>query len=140
MELGAQSFGMRRCAELLENAASSYVALFRPESPGPVIISQALVFPESDAPSGYIDGAKQALVATANTEFAGPPLAEESHYFEGRLTDMLYRYTALWRYPGVFCEVAVAGPPGRFTKLDLQRYAAIQDKRATSQLTEMNSR
>ena len=50
---------MRRCAELLENAASSYVALFRPESPGPVIISQALVFPESDAPSGYIDGAKQ---------------------------------------------------------------------------------
>jgi len=124
-----------------ENAASSFVALFRPESPVPVIISQALVFPESDAPRGYVEGVMQALVSTANNEFGGPALGEESHYFEGKLDgDRLYRYTALWRYPGVFCEVAVAGPPGRFTKSDLQHYAAIQDKRATSQLTEMNSR
>src|SRR5947207_399617 len=108
-----------------ESAASSYVALFRPESPGPVIISQALVFPESDAARGYVEGAMQALVSTANKEFGGPPLGEETHYFEGKLDgDRLYRYTALWRYPGVFCEVAVAGPPGRYTKSDLQHYAA----------------
>ena len=95
---------------------------------------------ESDAPVGHTEGALRALVEAHNIEFTGPPLGDETHYFEGKLTDMLYRYTALWRYPGVFCEVVVAGPKGRFTKLDLQRYAAIQDKRAPAQRAEMNSR
>ena len=118
-----------------ENTAATYVALFRPESPGPIILSQALVFDESDAPVGHIEGALQALIEAQNREFTGPPLGDESHYFEGKLDgDRLYRYQALWRYPGVFCEVAVAGPPGRFTKSDLFRYASFQDKRASAEL------
>lgn len=113
-----------------ENTVSTFVTVFRPESPGPVIVSQALEFPPDKAPNGHVEGAIEALVKTGNKEFGGPPLGEESHYFEGKLDgDRLYRYTALWRYPQVFCEVAVAGPPGRFTKAHLFRYAAIQDGR-----------
>jgi hypothetical protein len=118
-----------------EHANSTYVALFRPESPGPIILSQALVFEESDAPVGHIQGALRALVETQNTEFSGPPLGDESHYFKGKLDgDRLYRYQALWRYPGVFCEVAVAGPPGAFTAADLSHYAAVQARRAEANL------
>jgi hypothetical protein len=118
-----------------ENTTSTYRALFRPESPGPVILTQAFVFAEGDAPAGHMEGALKALVETQTTEFSGPPLGDESHYFEGKLDgDRLYRYQALWRYPGVFCEVAVSGPPGRFTKAHLHRYAAAQDARATAQL------
>ena len=114
-----------------DHTVSSYVALFRPESRGPVIVSQAIVFREADNPREHVEGAMQALSETKNTEFAGPPLGEESHYFEGELDG---GYTALWRYPSVFCEIAVAGPPGRFTKADLHRYAALQSKRATAEL------
>jgi hypothetical protein len=120
-----------------ENTVSTYMTLFRPESPGPVIVSQAIVFAEADAPSGHVEGAMQVLRETGNAEFAGAPLGIESHYFEGKLDgDRLYRYTALWRYPGVFCEVAVAAPHGRFTKSDLHRYAATQDARATGELAK----
>jgi len=74
---------------------------------------------------------------TGNAEFAGAQLGDESHYFEGKLDgNRLYRYTALWRYPGVFCEVAIAAPPGRFTKSDLHRYAATQAMRATAELAK----
>jgi len=118
-----------------ERTLSSYVALFRPESPGPVIVSQAMVFPEADDPAGHVEGAMQALRETKNTEFAGRPLGEESHYFEGELDGgRMYRYTALWRYPSVFCEISVAGPPGRFTRADLHHYAALQSTRATAEL------
>ena len=118
-----------------ENTSSSYVAVFRPESPGPVIVSQAFMFPEQDDPRGYIEGAMQALVHVNNVEFGGPPLGEEGHYFEGKLDgDRLHRYTALWRYPGVFCEVAVAGPPGGFNAADLHHYAAAQDRRVQASM------
>lgn len=120
-----------------ENTISTYIAVFRPESPGTVIVSQALVFPQGDAPSGYVKGAIQALVGTNNKEFGGPALGEDSHYFEGKLGgDRLHRYTAVWRYDRVFCELAVGGPPGRFTKSDVHRYAAIQDKRAAAELAK----
>jgi len=120
-----------------ENTVSTYVTVFRPESPGPVIVSQAVVFGRDDPPHGHVQGAMEALVQTGNKEFSGPPLGEESHYFEGNLDgEQLYRYTALWRYQHVFCEVAVAGPPGRFTKSDLHRYAATQDARATAELAK----
>ena len=118
-----------------EHTVSSYMALFRPESPGPVIVSQAMIFPSADDPRGHIEGATQALRETNNTEFEGMPLGEESHYFEGELDGgRMNRYTALWRYPSVFCEIAVAGPPGRFTRADLHRYAVLQSKRTTAEL------
>jgi hypothetical protein len=120
-----------------ESTMSTYMALFRPESPGPTIVTQAITFAEADAPSGHIEGAMQVLRETGNAEFAGAQLGRESHYFEGKLDgNRLYRYTALWRYPGVFCEIAVAAPPGRFTKSDLHRYAAAQDARATGELAK----
>ena len=120
-----------------ENTTSTYRALFRPESPGPVILTQAFTFEEADAPAGHLEGALQALVESQTTEFAGPPLGDESHYFEGKLdSDRLYRFQALWRYPGVFCEVGVSGPPGRFTKAHLHRYAAAQDARAKAELAK----
>jgi hypothetical protein len=118
-----------------ETAASSYMAVFRPESPGPMIISQAAVSNSDDAAPDYLVGAMQALRETGNDEFEGPPLGEESHYFRGTLDGgRLQRYTALWRYPHVFCEVAVASPSGRFKASDVRRYAALQDKRARAEL------
>ena len=118
-----------------ESSTSSYRAVFRPESPGPVIISHAAVANSDDAPPDYLLGAIQALRETGNEEFDGPPLGEESHYFRGTLDGgRLQRYTALWRYPHVFCEVAVASPSGRFKASDVRRYAALQDKRARVEL------
>ena len=118
-----------------EGTTSTYMALFRPESPGPVIVSQAIVFPEADGPLGHIEGALQALAQMQNSEFTGPPLGDKTNYVEGKLDGgRLYRYQALWRYPGVFCEVAVSGPPGRFSKSDLYHFAAVQNRRATAEL------
>lgn len=123
-----------------ENMLCSYIALFRPESPGPVILSQALVFREGDPPRGYIEGAAQALVSSGNTEFGGPRLGDESHYFEGELDGgRLRRYTALWRYEAIFCELAVSGPPGAFRALDLHRYSAVQAWRAEANLERVRN-
>ena len=100
-----------------------------------MIISHAAVSNSDDAPPDYLLGAMQALRETGNEEFDGPPLGEESHYFRGTLDGgRLQRYTALWRYPHVFCEVAVASPSGRFKASDVRRYAALQDKRARAEL------
>src|SRR3989442_5544111 len=91
-----------------DHTVSSYVALFRPESPGPVIVSQAIVFREADNPRERVEGAMQALSETKNTEFAGPPLGEEIHYFEGGLGGgRMYGYTARWRHPNVLCGSTV---------------------------------
>jgi hypothetical protein len=118
-----------------DNTSSTYAAVFGPESPGPVIVSQALVFPQRDAPRGHVEGAMQMLVSTGNAQFDGPPLVEESHYFKGKLDgDRLYRYTALWRSDNVFCELALVGPPGAFNAADLHQYAAIQARRAEANL------
>jgi hypothetical protein len=77
----------------------------------------------------------QALRETGNDEFEGPPLGEESHYFRGTLDGgRLKRYTALWRYPNVFCELAAASPSDRFKVSGVRRYAAIQDKRVRAEL------
>jgi hypothetical protein len=117
------------------SATSSYRALFRPEQAGPVIISQAAVSDQPGAAADYLTGAMQVLRDTENEEFEGPPLGDESHYFRGTLDNgRLKRFTALWRYPNVFCEVAVASPSGRFKASDVRRYAAIQDKRARAEL------
>ncbi len=51
-----------------ESTMSTYMALFRPESPGPTIVSQAITFAESNAPSGHIEGAVQVLRETGNGE------------------------------------------------------------------------
>ena len=121
-----------------DNTSSSYIAVFRPESPGPVILSQALVFPQRDAPPGHLEGSKEVLVSTGNEEFDGPPLGEESHYFKGKLEgDRLYRHTALWRSATVLCELALAGPPGTFKAADLHDYAAVQARRAAQKRNEL---
>jgi hypothetical protein len=100
-----------------------------------VIVSHAAIANSDDAPPDYLVGAMQVLKETGNEEFDGPPLGEESHYFRGTLDGgRLQRYTALWRYPRVFREVAVASPSGRFKASDVRRYAAIQDKRARAEL------
>jgi hypothetical protein len=113
-----------------DDTISTYAAVFRPELPGPVIVTQALTFPEGYDLSGYVDGALQALNKIGNKELAGPQLGDGAHYFEGQLVDDLYRYTALWRRANIFCEVAVAGPPGLFGPSDIHTYAEIQDRRA----------
>lgn len=114
---------------------STYVALFRPESPGPVILSQAIVFPHREATRSQAEEVMQVLVTTDNEEFGGWPLGEDSHYFEGKLDgDRLQRLTAMWRYQGVFCELAVAGPPGAFNIGDLYHYAGIQTRRVEANL------
>lgn len=114
---------------------SSYRVVFRPESPGPVIISQAAVSDRDGAVADYLVGAMKVLNEMGNEEFEGASLGEESHYFRGTLDDgRLKRYTALWRYSNVFCEVAVVSPSGRFKASDVRRYAAIQDKRARAEL------
>jgi hypothetical protein len=121
-----------------ENTVSTYVALFRPVSPGPVIISQALVLPKADQSADYVEGAMQELVNTHNTEFVGPPLGRESHYFEGKLDGNQHdRYTALWRYERIFCELSVAGPPGAFNVDDLHHYASVQDRRVKANLPQV---
>lgn len=116
-----------------ERTTSTYFALFRPESPGPVIASQAFVYADAGSSRGHMQGAMETLTKAENEEFDGPSLADECHYFEGMLGG-LRRYTAIWRYPAVLCEVAVGGPPGRFTKKDVYHYAAIQDQRARAHL------
>lgn len=118
-----------------ENTISSYLAVFRPESPGPVILSQALVFPQRDSPLGHVEGAMEVLTSSGNKEVGGPRLGEDSHYFEGKVDrGRLYGYTAIWRYEGLFCELSVAGRPGAFTARDLHRYAAVQAGRAEANL------
>lgn len=120
-----------------QTVMSSYRVVFRPESPGPVIISQAVASDQEGAAADYLVGAMQALKENGNEEFEGPPLGEESHYFRGTLDEgRLKRFTAVWRYSSVFCEVAVASPSGRFKASDVRRYAAIQDKRARAALAE----
>ena len=116
-------------------ATSSYLAYFRPESPGVVIFGQAFTAPHEDDTTGYIDGAIEGLHEQGHTEFDGPRLGDRTHYVEGKADGgRQYRHTALWRYGNAFLEVAVAGPPGRFTKSQLCRYATIQDKRARAEL------
>ena len=118
-----------------DSATSSYRALFRPVSPGPVIISQAAVSDQEGVAADYLFGAMQVLRDTGNEEFEGPPVGEETHYFRGTLDGgRLKRYTALWRYSHVFCEVGVSSPSGRFKASDVRQYAAVQDKRARAEL------
>lgn len=118
--------------------SSSYIAVFRPESPGPVILSQALVFPQGDAHRGHLEGATQVLVATENEEFDGPLLGEEGRYFKGKVDgDRLYRHSALWKSANVFCELALAGPPGAFNAADLYQYAAVQARRGAQKRNEL---
>ena len=118
-----------------ESATSSYRAMFRPESPGPVIMTQAAVSGQDGAASDYLLGALQVLREMGNEEFEGPPLGDECHYFRGTLDDgRIKRYTAVWRYPNVFCEVSVGSPTGRFKASDVRHYAAVQDKRARAEL------
>jgi hypothetical protein len=121
-----------------DNTSSSYIAVFRPETPGPVILTQALVFPQRHAPPVHLEGAMQVLLSTGNEEFDGPPLGDESHYFKGKLGgDRLYRHTALWRSEFVFCELALAGPHGAFDATDLRNYAAVQAERADQKRNEL---
>jgi len=116
-------------------AVSSYIVVYRPVLPGPVIAGQTLVFPNGDEISDYVKGVMQALVSAHNKEFAGPQLGLDSHYFEGTLDGgRLQRYTAVWRYERVFSECSVSGPPGTFNADDLLHYAAIQDRRAQANL------
>jgi hypothetical protein len=120
---------------LRDCATSSYLAFFRPESPGVVIIGQAFIAPDEEDTGGYIDGAIEALHEQGHKDFDGPRLGDRTHYVEGKADgERQYRYTALWRYGNAFLEVAVAGPLGRFTKSQLYKYAAIQDKRARAEL------
>jgi hypothetical protein len=122
------------------DTSSSYISLFRPESPGLAIVSQAFVVQQADDRGGLIDGSIQALHEKGHLEFGGPRLGDRTHYVEGKAdSDKLYRYTALWRRANAFLEVAVAGPPGRFTKAHLFRYAAIQDDRARAVLDQRSS-
>src|SRR5207245_11299694 len=107
----------------------------RREGAEQVKISHAAVSNSDGAAPDYLLGAMQALREAGNEELAGPALGEESHYFSGTLDGgRLQRYTALWRYPHVFCEVAVASPSGRFKASDVRRCAALQDKRARAEL------
>jgi hypothetical protein len=121
-----------------DRALSSFVALYRPESPGPVILSQVLTYPPGDAPKDHVVGSMRALNETGHSELDGPSLGDESHYFGGDAAGQdgsrLDRYTAMWRYPGVFCELMIGGPPGRYTKAHLLEYASAQDQRARAAL------
>jgi len=118
-----------------KTTVSTFVAVYRPVSPGPVIASQAVVFPSGEGIADYVKGVMQALVGAQNREFDGPALGVDSHYFEGPLDgDRLYRHTALWHYGRVFCECSVSGPPRTFNADDLLHYAAIQDRRAQANL------
>jgi hypothetical protein len=114
---------------------STYISLFRSETPGIAIVSQAFLLTEGEDRGGYISKSVEALHDQGLKEFRGPRLGDWTHYVEGDSNgDRLYRYAALWRRANAFLEVAVAGPYGRFTKAHLFRYAAIQDKRARSTL------
>jgi hypothetical protein len=99
-----------------------------------MILSRVLAYPPGDAPKDHVVGSMQVLNETGHSEFDGPPLGDESHYFggdgAGKGGSRLYRYTAMWRYPGVFCELMIGGPLGRYTKAHLLEYPAAQDRRA----------
>ena len=118
-----------------KTTVSTFVSVYRPVSPGPVIASQALLFPSDEGIEDYVKGVMQALVAAENRDFAGPQLGLDAHYFRGPLDgDRLYRHTALWHYGRAFCECSVSGPPGTFNTDDLHQYAEIQDRRALASL------
>jgi len=118
-----------------ENTISTYIVTYRPEAPGRVIGGQVFVFPESGASQDFVKGAMQALVKAGNKEVTGRQLGDESHYFEGELgAKQLYRYTAVWRYERVFCELSVSGPRGAFEARDLHHYADLQDRRVRANL------
>lgn len=68
-------------------ATSSYLAMFRPELPGPVIASQAIVFPDGYDIGDHIKGALGALNQSGSKAQVGPPLGEQVHYLEGPLGD-----------------------------------------------------
>jgi hypothetical protein len=123
-----------------ENMTSTYISLFRSETSGLAIVSQAFVLTDREDRVGYVNRSVEALHDQGLKEFGGPPIGEWSHYVEGdSYGDTLYRYAALWRRANVFLEVAVAGPNGRFTKAHLFQYAAIQDKRARAVIDQLPS-
>lgn len=117
------------------NVVSSFIAFYRAESAGPAILSQAIVSNDADKPAEWISAAAQSLTENESLEFYGPPVGTESHFFKGAVDRRtLGRYTAVWRYPGVFCELALLGPPGRFTEEDISEYANLQHRRASAEL------
>ena len=123
-----------------KNITSSYASVFRPETAGDLIVSQAFVFTDGDHRGSYIDESVQAVHKQGLKEFGGPMLGEWTHYVEGSSDgDRLYKYAALWRRANAFLEVMVAGPRGRFTKAHLLRYTTIQDGRARSTLERYSS-
>jgi hypothetical protein len=123
-----------------KNLTSSYISIFRSETAGDLIVSQAFVFTDGDDRRSYIDESVQAMHDQGLKEFGGPSLGEWTQYVEGNsYGERLHKYAALWCRANAFLEVIVAGPRGRFTKAHLLRYTTIQDQRARSVLERYSS-
>jgi hypothetical protein len=111
--------------------SSSYVAIYRPKSPPAMIVSQTLIFFKGYDVAGYLDVMTRVRRDLGDKEISGPVFGDQAKYYEGKLPDHgMYGYTAFWRYSNLYCELWVAGQPGRFGPIDIARYAEIQHRRA----------
>jgi hypothetical protein len=114
---------------------SSYVAVYRPQSPPAMIVSPALIFWEGYEVGDYLDGVAQVHSQMGQRVLHGPAFGDQTRYYEGTdPDDGMYGYAAFWRYANIYCEAFVAGPPGRFGPIDIYRYAEIQHRRARAEL------
>jgi hypothetical protein len=120
---------------LRDQTWSSYVAVYRTLSSEAMIASETLVFWEGYDIGTYLDRAARMQSQKGEKELRGPTFGDQTYYYEGKdPKDGMYGYTAFWRYANIYCELLVAGPPGRFGPIDIYRYAEIQHRRAWAEL------
>jgi hypothetical protein len=114
---------------------SSFRAIFCPQSPPSMIVSQTLVFWEGYDVAGYLGGMAEVRTEAGDIELRGPAFGDQTRYYGGMTPDdEMYRHMAFWRYSNIYCELWTAGPPGRFGPIDIYRYAGIQDRRVRAEL------
>jgi hypothetical protein len=129
----------KRCGpieDLRELTWSSYKAVYRPATaPLAMIVSQTLIFWEGYDVSEYLAGVADVRRGVGHKQLRGPAFGDETLYLDGMLPDEgINGYTAFWRYANIFCELWLAGAPGRFGPIDIYRYAEVQHRHAREEL------
>jgi hypothetical protein len=129
----------RRCGpieDLREVTWSSYKAVYRPATaPLAMIVSQTVIFWEGCDVGDYLAGVADVRRGVGHKELLGPAFGDEILYFDGMLPEEgVHGYTAFWRYANIFCELWVAGAPGRFGPIDIYRYAEVRHRHARDEL------